>query len=416
MEIPKKRPKTLQYIIRSIMTVVILAVLLIVWMQLSTISEAKSVSSDDLIIAAIERGDLVRQVRAAGTLVPIDQHYISATSNGRVKQTLLEAGAVVEVGTTIMTLENRELNQAVDAAKYELNVLEADYLALKQRLHQEYLRQKISVADFKARYEMAKLRSEANQRLSKTGAVSSIDYNESTLLEEQLKNQHALEVERLQSLPALTEAELAAAQAKVNKARRQLHLQEELADDLNVKASIAGVLQEIPLEDGEQFTTGMVLARIAVQDELKTQLRVQESEVKEVSIGQKALISADGHSAWGEVKRIDPAVQQGVVLVDVYFTGTMLHGGRPDLRVDGVIELEQIKDVLKVKRPVFSQEFSSKPIFVLNDEEKRAYRQIVEFGSASVEYIEVRSNLNEGDRIIISDTNKYSDVSELALN
>jgi len=415
MHIPEKTSQRFTPFKKVAVVIVSIALLALAWGRINAMSHDVEVSREEMIIATVEKGDLIREVRAPGTLVPIASNFLSATSSGRVKEIRLEASDIVDVGNVIMVLENPELTQAVDEAKLEVEVLKSAYHSLYQRRQQAMLKQRIVVADFKARYEMTKLRREANELLLETGAVSNIDYKESILKEQQLKFQHELEVELLESLPALQQAELAAAQAKSNKAARQLLLQEKLADDLYVKATSKGILQEVALQVGEPFKVGTVLARIAEQDNLKAELRVQESQVKDVIKGQSVILSAGGRFARGVVKRINPAVKEGVVMVDVYFTDKLLVGSRPDLRIDGVIELEHIKNVLKINRPVFTQEFSSGSLFVLNKEQTVAERKQVKFGRSSVNVIEVLSHLNQGDRVIVSSTNKYDELANISL-
>ncbi|WDE12191.1 efflux RND transporter periplasmic adaptor subunit [Thalassomonas haliotis] len=391
------------------------AILALAWGRLQAMSNNTLVAQEDFIIATVESGDLIREVRAPGTLVPIGLNFLAATSNGRVKEILLEASDEVDIGTVVMVLDNPELSQAVDEAKFEVEVLQAAYHSLQQRWQQSILKQRIVVADFNARYEMTKLRREANQRLLKTGAVSNIDFNESILLEQQLKFQHELEVELLASLPRLKQAELAAAKAQINKAARHLALQEKLAGDLTVKATTKGIIQEVTLQVGEPFQVGTVLARIAEQDNLKAELLVQESQVKDVEKGQRVMLSAGGNMAQGIVKRINPSVQQGVVKVDVFFADGVLQGARPDLRIDGVIELEHLRNILKLKRPVFTQEYSSSNLFVLNETQTAAARKSIEFGRSSVDDIEVLSSLKAGDQVIVSSTHKYDELKQISL-
>lgn len=413
MEIPLKKKRRYPYLKSTAVVIAAVSLLGFAWIRAKGYAESTFVDLEKLVVAEVKRGDLIREVRAPGTLVPVQLNYVTATSSGRVGQILLEAGEVVAEDTIIMRLINPELAQALDAASYELEVMRAEYEALKQRLHQQLLNQKASVADFSARYQMAKLRAEANKSLVQTGAVSSIDYDEATLREQQLQEQYAIEVERLQNLPILNQAELNAANARMNKAARLLALQRELADDLNVKAGVKGILQEVPLEEGEQFVVGTVLARVAGVDELKAELRVQESLVKNVAKDQTVVISAGGKQALGTVRRIDPAVKEGTVIVDVYFDGDMLEGARPDLRIDGVIQLEKLTDVLTLRRPVFSQENNRGQLFVLVDNGQRAERREVQLGRGSVDSIEVLSALTVGERVIVSDTQQYQQLSEI---
>ena len=415
MHIPEKNSNRHISLKKTFIVISVVTMLVLVWIRLQALSNTTVVSLEDFIIATVENGDLIREVRAPGTLVPIKLNFLSATSNGRVEEILLEASDEVDIGTVIMVLDNPELSQAVDEAKFEVEVLQAAYNSLQQRWQQSILKQRIVVADFNARYKMTKLRREANQRLLKTGAVSNIDYNESILLEQQLKFQHELEIELLESLPALEQVELAAAQAQTNKVIRHLALQEKLADDLYVKATTKGVIQEVTLQIGEPVKVGTVLARIAEPGNLKAELLVQESQVKDVEKGQKVTLSAGGNMAKGIVKRINPSVQQGVVKVDVLFTDNMLNGARPDLRIEGVIELEHLKNILKLKRPVFTHEYSSSSLFVLNDTQTIATRRNIEFGRSSLDDIEVLSSLKIGDQIIVSSTNKYDELTKISL-
>ncbi|KGJ94165.1 hypothetical protein ND2E_2098 [Colwellia psychrerythraea] len=415
MRIPEKNSNRLIHFKKIFVVISVASILVFAWSRLHAMSNITEVSLEDFIIATVERGDLIREVRAPGTIVPIDLNFLSATSHGRVKEILLKASDEVDIGSVIMVLDNPNLSQAVDEAKFEVEVLQAAYNSLQQRWQQSILKQRIVVADFGARYEMSKLRRQANQRLLKTGAVSNIDYNESILLEQQLKFQHKLEVELLENIPALKQAELLAAQAQTNKARRQLALQEKLADDLYVKATTKGVVQEVTLQVGEPFSIGTVLARIAQQDNLKAELQVQESQVKDVKKGQTVTLSVGGHMLQGTVRRINPSVEQGVVKVDVFFIDEILKGARPDLRIEGVIKLEHLEGILKLKRPVFTQEYASSSLFVVNETNTSAIRQQIKFGRSSVDDIEVLSSLKAGDQVIVSSTNKYNELKQLSL-
>ncbi|MFQ3191652.1 MAG: HlyD family secretion protein [Paraglaciecola sp.] len=415
MHIPEKNTKQFISVQKVLIVMSIATILYFAWGRINAVSNNTVISHDEFIIATVENGELIREVRAPGTLVPIELNFLSATSNGRVKEILLEASDEVDIDSVIMVLDNPQLNQAVDEAKLEVEVLQAAYNSLQQRWQQSILKQRIVVEDFNTRYEMTKLRREANQRLLKTGAVSNIDYNESILLEKQLKFQHKLEVELLESIPALQQAELAAAVAQTNQATRHLALQQKLADDLVVKASSKGIVQDVSLQVGEPVKVGTVLARIAQQGNLKAELRVQESQIKDVQKGQSVLLSAGGNKVQGIVKRIDPFVLQGVVKVDVLFTGEILKGARPDLRIEGVIELEHLSNILKIKRPVFTQEYSSNSLFVLNETQTEAARKRIKFGRSSVDDIEVLSTLKLGDQVIVSSMNKYDELVKISL-
>ncbi|MEW6982481.1 efflux RND transporter periplasmic adaptor subunit [Colwelliaceae bacterium 6471] len=415
MRIPEKKSDRFISFKKTFVVISVVTISVLAWGRIQAMSNNTVVSQEDFIIATVENGDLIREVKAPGTLVPIAPNYLSATSNGRVKKILVEASDEVDIGTVVMVLDNPELSQAVDEAKFEVEAFQTAYQSLEQKWHQTILKQRIVVADFNARYQTSKLRRVAYQQLLETGAVSNIDYNESILVEQQLTFQHKLEVELLEMLPTLKQAELSEAQTQINKARRHLALQEKLADDLYVKAYTKGIVQEVSLQVGEPFKVGTVLARIAQQGNLKAELHVQESLVKDVEKGLPVMLSAGGNEAQGIVRRIDPSVQQGVVKVDVFFSHDMLKGARPDLRINGVIKLEHLTSILKLKRPVFTQEYSSNSLFVLNENQTMAIRKKIVFGRSSVDDIEVLSSLKEGDRVIVSSTNKYDDLNEISL-
>lgn len=415
MHIPEKRVASKRLITWLVLIVTSLIVLFFIWQYLNKNSRQVNVSRDELIIATVEQGDLLREVRAPGKFVPIEANFIAATSSGRVKRVLLHASDEVDVGSTIMELENPQLSQMVTEAKLDIEVLKAQYHALVQKWQQMTLKQKIVVADFNARYAMAKLREKANQSLVDTGAVSSIDHEESIVMSQQLKIQSQLEFELLQSLPKMQAAELLAAQAKIDKAQGLLALQEQLADELYVKATSKGVIQDVSVQAGESFRTGAVLARVAGKNNLKAQLNVQESQVKDVRKGQTVIVKVNGRQAQGYVQRINPVVQLGVVNVDVHFDDDIFKDARADMRIEGIIELEHITDVLKIKRPVFSQEYSARSLFVVNPTATEAERKLITFGRSSVDDIEIVSPLKVGQKVVVSSTQKYSEINKISL-
>src|SRR5690606_14885938 len=225
--------------------------------------------------------------------------------------------------------------------------------------------------------------------------------------EGQYRERLAIERQRLHHVSTLQTAEARASEAEVLQARRQLQLQEELLEGLTVRAGLEGVLQTVPVEPGQQIAAGSLLARVAREDNFKAELRVQESQVRDVALGQRVTISAGGQQASGLVRRIDPAVQEGIVLVDVRFDGGLLPGARPDLRVQGVIEIGFVAGALVIPRPVFSQENSSAELFVLDQEGGMAQRRRVVFGLAATDRIEVLEGMSEGERAIVSDATRY---------
>jgi HlyD family secretion protein len=210
-------------------------------------------------------------------------------------------------------------------------------------------------------------------------------------------------------------AELRAKEAQINQTRSQLRLQQELLANLQVKAGLNGILQQVPVEQGQQISEGVVLARVAREDNLKAELRVQESQVANILIGQTVTISAGGQKAQGRVQRIEPAVQNGVVIVDVFFSGDKLASARPDLRVDGVIEIERLENVLLLKRPVYSKENMATKLYVINQSADKASLSPVNLGSGSLDMIQVITGLKAGDQVIVSDTTQFDQQSIISL-
>lgn len=217
-------------------------------------------------------------------------------------------------------------------------------------------------------------------------------------------------------LKALNEAELEAKQAQANQARSLLSLQQELRESLNVKAGLDGILQEVPVEQGQQVNSGLVLARVAQEDKFKAELRVQESLARDVNLGQTAIVQVGNQSVIGIVTRVDPAVQNGTVIVDLEIPEGELTGARPDLRITASIEIEKQENVLTLRRPVASQPNSETQLYVLNESNRSATRQTVAFGKGSVEKIHIIEGLQAGSRVIISDTNTYNQASLLSLD
>jgi HlyD family secretion protein len=381
--------------------------LVAVWVFLPGSAGSTSIDRSDLVIANVTRGELLKDIGATGTLVPADLRWLESRVDGRIERILLEAGQAVETDTLIMELSNPTLSRNVEAARIDLEVLEAETTVLQRRLTRDLLAQQAVVAESHALYENALFRLNANEELAQKNVVSQIELNESRLAEQQYKARLAIEEERLAHLKELNIAEIAANDARINRARSQLALQEELLDSLQVRAGIDGVLQEVPMEVGQQIGIGTLVARVAREDNLLAELRVQEAQAKDVRVGQKAVITASGQSAAGVVTRIDPAVLNGVVIVDVRFEGAPLPGARPDLRVDGSIRIAEIADTLLLPRPVFSRENSESTLYRVSDD-GRAHKIPVTYGLGSIASIQVLEGLQEGDAVVVSDVTAYA--------
>ncbi|MFT5690942.1 MAG: HlyD family secretion protein [Oceanicoccus sp.] len=385
------------------------------WSYVGSKSTDIVASRDEMVIAEVTAGDLIRDVRAPGTLQPTKLRWIAASSSGRIEQVHIQPGAQVEEDTIIMVLSNPTLARDVASAKYALQVAEAELVALQKRLESDYLSQEALVAEVDASFQNATFRMEANEALATKQIVPVLDLKETQLLQHQFKTRLQIEKKRLKHFADLQVAEIASQQAQINQARSQFSLQQSLLNDLQVKAGLRGILQEVPVEQGQQITEGIILARVAREDSLKAELRVQESQVRDVRIGQPVTISAGGQSVVGRVQRIDPAVQNGVVLVDVEFSDERLGSARPDLRVDGLIELERLSQVLLLQRPVYSQEHKATTLYRLNDDSNRATLSDVQLGSASLDKIQVLGGLAAGDKVIVSDTRQFNQQRAILL-
>jgi HlyD family secretion protein len=378
-------------------------------------NRAGEVSLGEIVTAKVTRGPLTKIVRATGTLEPSELRWLDARVSGRVETIYLKAGQSVDPGTLILEMSNPTLSRNVDTARIDLEVLEAETQVLNKRLTRDSLAQEAVVADITAQYGNAKYRKEANESLAEKGVVSVLDLNDSRLQETNLKTRLGIEQQRLDHLLELNEAEAQANLARMNRARNQLQLQEELLDGLKLRAGIEGILQEVPVEIGQQINESTLLARVAGKDNLLAELRVQESQVSEVALGLPVTISANSYEVAGTVSRIDPAVQNGVVLVDVAFDSSTLPNARPDLRIEGAIEINSIANTLQVSRPVFTRENSTASIFVLSPERDSAVRVPVKLGIGSVDAIQVIEGLHEGDEVIVSDTNSFAEQDDLVL-
>jgi HlyD family secretion protein len=307
--------------------------------------------------------------------------------------------------------------EALDA-EYALRAAEADLTSLKVRLHNELLEQQSRAADVQAQFSSARITAEANEQLSKEGLQSSVTTQISRVEADELANRNRIEQERLKIRSESTEAQLAAERARVQQSRALYGLHRQRVDSLKVRAGIAGVLQLVPVEVGQRVAPGANLARVAVPGRLKAELRIPETQARDVEVGLKAIVDTRNGEVEGRVSRIDPAAQNGTVLVDVAFTGPLPRGARPDLSVDGTIELERLADVLYVERPAFGQENSTVSLFKLQGPPnafESADRVQVKFGRSSVNTIEVLDGLREGDRVILSDMSAWDGHDRLRI-
>lgn len=377
---------------------------------------APSVERAALYIDTVERGDMLLQVRGPGTLVPREIRWVAAASEARVDRVLVKPGAAVKPDTVLVEMSNPELAQQVGEAHAAVTAAEADYAALKVQLQSGVLDQRAVLAAANAEYEGARLESEAQADLAAQGIIPAIDYRRAQLAAEQLKVRLDVERERVEIIKDSVDAQLRAATVRLEQQRQQLALREEQHANLNVRAGIEGVLQTLEVEAGQRVTPGTNIARVARPDELMAELRIAETQAKDIRIGQTVDIDTRNGIAEGRVIRIDPSVQNGTVQVDVDIVGELPPGARPDLSVDGTILIERLDGVLHVGRPAYGQPGSTLRLFRVQPEAGVAVRVPVTLGKVSVNRVQILEGLKEGDTVVLSDTSQWDDHDRIELN
>jgi HlyD family secretion protein len=393
-----------------------LVVVLLITLGLSRLKPAApSVERATVWIDTVKRGPMLRQVRGLGTLVPEEIRWIPALTEGRVERLVLLPGAVVKPDSVILELSNPELELAALDAESQLRAAEAQHTELKVRLQSQHLDQEASAARVKAEYHQAKLRADADRELAQEGLIADITMQVSKVTAEELANRDSIEQKRLDISAEAIEAQLAVQKTQVGQARAAARLRRNQVRALKLLAGMEGVLQQVPVEVGQRVTPGSNLARVAQPSRLKAVVRIAETQAKDVQIGQKATVDTRNGVIEAHVMRVDPAVQNGTVAVDLALDGALPKGARPDLSVDGTIELERLDDVMYVGRPAQGQAESLVGLFRL-DADGGADRVKVKLGRTSVNTVEIVEGLNVGDQVILSDTSAWDAFDRIRLN
>ena len=368
----------------------------------------------------VKRGQMLRQVRGNGTLVPEQIQFVQADTDGRVERILVLPGAEVKPETVLLELSNPELKQAAFDAEWQLKAAEAQLTKLKVQLDSERLTQKAATATLKSDYEQAKLEALADENLAKRALVATLTAKRSRSKADDLGARLQIEEERLRISEDSAKAQLAVQQADLEKARALLALKSKQVEGLQVRAGINGVLQQIgdlvTLQVGQRVTPSATLAKIVQPSKLKAQIKIAETQARDILIGQPAAIDTRNGIIPGKVIRVDPSVQNGTVTVDVQLEGALPRGARPDLSVDGTIELERLEDVLYVGRPVQGQAESTVGIFKVIDGGASAVRVSVKLGRSSVSTVEILQGLQVGDPVILSDMSAWDSHEKIRLN
>jgi len=363
----------------------------------------------------VKRGPMVREVRGLGTLVPEDIRWVAAQTDAHVDKWVLRPPAVVKPGSIIMELSDPIVQKDAVDAEFQLKGAEADYANLRVQVDSDLMNQKANEANVRSDYEQARLQHDVDEKLFKEGIGSDHIRNLSRVKEEQLAIRVRLEGERTKIAVDSAKARLAAQQAKVEEMKALYQLKKTQADALHVRAGIDGVLQLLPVDVGQHVTPGMNLARVADPKKLRAEIKIAETQAKDVIPGQKAAIDTRNGIVNGHVSRVDPSVINGTVTVDVTIDDPLPPGARPDLSVDGTITLENLKDVLYVGRPVHGQADSTIGIFKIIDDGSEAVRVNVKLGRSSVNTIEILDGLKVGDKVILSDMSAWDNFDRVRL-
>lgn len=402
---------------RRLLTVLaLLAAVAVASLALARLEPAvPSVDRATLVVDTVTRGSFTRQVPGLGTLVPEDTRWLPATTDGRVERILLRPGAVVRAESIILVLSNPEVEQQALNAQLALQAAEATLENLRAQLQNDLLTQRSQVAGLDADYRQAQMEAEANDTLAKQKLVSNLVLRQSQLKADTLRTRFELETRRLAVATESIDARTRVQQAAVEQARAIVDLNRSRLDALQVRPGFDGVLQQVPVEVGQQVAPGQNLARVADPRRLKAELKIAETQAKDVEVGQQVQVDTRFGLVPGRVSRKDPAAAGGTVTVDVTLVAELPRGAVPDLSVDGTVELERVENALQVGRSVLGQEGGVITLFRIVDANGTAERTQVRVGRTSVSTMEVTGGLNEGDQIVLSDMSAWDRVERIRL-
>ncbi len=372
----------------------------------------------------VKRGPMLRQVHGIGSLVPEEVLWISAQIDGRIEKIYLQPGTPVEAGTPLMDLSNPTVTEAKTGAEYDLKQAEAALTDLEVTLQSTKFDKQTAAAQVASDYEQAKIKADRDKELAGLGLIPKLDYKLSEAQAVALQLRSGIEDKRMGIIDRSTEAQLAAQRVKIEQFKAMYELKKAQVEELQVRAAVAGMLQQLgngavgapPLEVGQNVAAGGILAKVAQQDKLKAQIKITETEARDIALGQPASIDTHNGVIFGKVTRIDPSAVNGSVLVDVALTGPLPKGARPDLSVDGTVDIERLDDVLYVGRPTVGQPQSTVTLFRLDPDGRTATRTIVKLGRASVNTIEILGGLRPGDKVILSDMSNMDSHEKIRLN
>lgn len=377
---------------------------------------APTVEGGTLWIDSVKRGTMLRQVRGNGVLIPDEIRWITALTDGSVERVLVQPGSTVEPDTILLELTNPQTEQTAITAELDYRAAKAQYGVTRADLERDLLAQRSSAAGISAEAAQAAMDAEANEALAKQGLISAIVAKQTRLRAETSASRLKMEQERLANSEKSLAARLEVQQTEVERRLTMATLRRNEALGLKIRAGVAGVLQQVPVEVGQRIGPGTNLARVADPARLRAQLQVAETQIKDVAIGQKVDVDTRSGVVRGHVVRIDPAAKNGTVTVDVALDGELPRGARPDMTVDGTIELERLDNVLHVGRPTFGQEQAKVSLFKLSADRATAILTPVELGRSSVNSIEIIRGLDVGDCVVLSDMSTWDGYDRLRLS
>ncbi len=411
----KQQKRKRQILVSSAVIAVIAAVTVVVYRLRPA---APTVERGTVWVDTVRRGSMLRQVRGIGSLVPSQEAVlqIPAETEATVVRILkLPGGLPVKADTILLEMSNPQVEQAAVDAELQLKAAEAEYQSQRMKLESDLMNQKAGAATVKADYTQAELQAQTDKALYDLGVISGLAYKASKGKSDELTTRNGLEDQRLTSTQKAIDSQLAELQVKVDEMRVLANLKKKQLDALKVRAGIYGVLVDLPLHVGQHVTPGTMLAKVVQPDHLMAELKVAETQARDVQAGEPASVDTHNGVISGEVTRVDPAVQNGTVTVDVKITGELPKGARPDLSVDGTIDLEHMENVLYVGRPAFGQENSTISLFRLGSDGREATRVPVKVGRASVNSIQVVDGLHEGDTVVLSDMSRWDNTDRIRL-
>jgi HlyD family secretion protein len=406
----KKKMRRIAYIVAAVVLIPLMTY------ALSRLKPAApSVDGGTVWTGTVKRGPMLRDVRGLGTLVPETIRLIPAVTDGQVQTRYLLPGTPVKANTVIFDLVNPQLQQETLDAEYQLKGAQAAYEQTKAQLQNQLMDKRTLAASISSQYRTAEMVKQTKEQLGANGLAPMLDVKTAQVQAEELAKENDLAQKEVETFDNSIAAQLAVQEATVNQKRAMWELKKSQMDQLHIRPGIDGMLQELDVEVGQKVTMGTVLARVAQPTHLKAQLKIAETQAKDILIGQKATVDTHNGIIPGHVTRIDPAVVNGTVTVDVGLDGPLPTGARPDLSVEGTVEIERLADVLFVERPVHGEANSTVGIFKVIDDGKEASRVQVQLGRTSVNTVEIVKGLEIGDKVILSDMSAWDNYDRVQL-